>query len=463
MKVIEVIAEWTLPKPGNWIDDAGTGIRNMGTSVIRGVGNALGRGARFRKAEDLAPEIADLAKAKGRPLTNDEIAKHISNSHPGLADELADALKDKQKTLDFNYQKSLDTWNAQSAKYKQKNPAPVEPPAVRLTTAEETAIRSKPEYQPDPKLVNDVESKANVLISKANRAEAVKAIAPVAKWTGVIVELGIDTALAAQIISPFTEYYAKLGDAKEYWNAKQIGPGAPASIKTPEQWYIWYTDKALGDAILKSGALFIAAAIIKFPFKLFSWIANKFEAKGIAKIIALGTTAGTAILISKFFNKDADVWWGSLFANALGFTGIDIDGDLSRLVGGAVTHNIPDMAQRMTSIGFRAPTKIAEWFRSLTGMENAADEFAKPAADAGTTTAAGQPVAGTTTASGQPVAGTTTASGQPVAGTAATTAGAPAADTTDKKAAQQGFTDLGGGWLKDPATGKIYPKIQESR
>jgi hypothetical protein len=31
------------------------------------------------------------------------------------------------------------------------------------------------------------------------------------------------------------------------------------------------------------------------------------------------------------------------------------------------------------------------------------------------------------------------------------------------KDAQQGFQDLGGGWLKDRATGKIYPKLLESR
>ena len=103
MKVIEIINEWTAPR---WIDDAGTGMRNMGTSVIRGVNSAFGRGFRFQKAEELAPQIADLAKAKGRPLTNDEIAKHISNTHPGMVDELADLLKVKQEQLDFNYEKT---------------------------------------------------------------------------------------------------------------------------------------------------------------------------------------------------------------------------------------------------------------------------------------------------------------------------------------------------------------------
>jgi hypothetical protein len=36
-------------------------------------------------------------------------------------------------------------------------------------------------------------------------------------------------------------------------------------------------------------------------------------------------------------------------------------------------------------------------------------------------------------------------------------------DPRRDKDAQAGFIDLGGGWMKDKATGKIYPKILESR
>jgi hypothetical protein len=36
-------------------------------------------------------------------------------------------------------------------------------------------------------------------------------------------------------------------------------------------------------------------------------------------------------------------------------------------------------------------------------------------------------------------------------------------DPNTDKDAQAGFIDVGGGWMKDKATGQIYPKIQESR
>ena len=468
MKIIEVIAE--AGSLGSYADDAVTGVRNIGTSMLRGIGTVFGRGSRFRKAEELAPEIEALTRTKGRPLTRDEIAKHISNSHPGVADEIADAVKVKQEQLDFDYQQALDAWNRKPARSRTAATKPRPAPAARLTSAEETAIRSKPEYQPDPNLVKDVESKANSLISKANRAEAVKNLAPVAKWTKIIVELGIDVALASQIIAPFTEYYAKLGDATEYWNARKIGPGAPASIKTPEEWYVWYTDKALGDAILKSGTIFIAAVLAKtVSWAFLSGPAKKWGAEKLSKVLAAGSTLGIAAIIQHFFTAENNAWWGSFFANALSILPVDIDGDVSRMVGGAINRNIPTMAQRMVSIGFRLPTAIAEWFRSFTGMETGADEFAKPADQKGDSTSGASGASGAAVANGQPAV----ANGQPAVanGTAAdapavatgTAADAPAVAATDKKAAQQGFTDLGGGWLKDPATGKIYPKIQESR
>jgi hypothetical protein len=36
-------------------------------------------------------------------------------------------------------------------------------------------------------------------------------------------------------------------------------------------------------------------------------------------------------------------------------------------------------------------------------------------------------------------------------------------DPRTDKDAQAGFIDVGGGWMKDKATGQVYPKIQESR
>jgi len=36
-------------------------------------------------------------------------------------------------------------------------------------------------------------------------------------------------------------------------------------------------------------------------------------------------------------------------------------------------------------------------------------------------------------------------------------------DPNTDKDAQAGFIDVGGGWMKDKATGQVYPKIQESR
>ena len=492
MKVIEIINEWTAPR---WIDDAGTGMRNMSTSVIRGVNSALGRGARFQKAEDLAPQIADLAKTKGRPLTTDEIAKHISDSHPGLVDELADATKVKQEQLDFDYQKALDAWNNKPARSRTPSTKPQYPPPARLTNAEETAIRSKPEYQPDPKLVKDVESKANSLTSKANQAEALKNLAPVAKWTERLVRYGIEAAVVAQVLAPFSEYYSKLNRAKEYYDSGQMPntKDMPKDIKTLAEWYIWYTDAALGDAILKSGAIFIAAIVARKSFRWLGGIAKVFAGDTVgAWIGGLTGSAATAIFLSWGFDEGMDKYWGSVFANLIDIPQLHINA--ARVVGAAVNSHTGYTTQSISSSIMEPVASIARWFRELVGLTNGSDAFVDKS-DGKTTSpsASGQPAnapaaAGTVTtpaAAGTvttpAAAGTVTApaeiekrnteiqsgkdvdsSGKAVAPTASGQA-VPAAASIDKKAAQQGFTDLGGGWLEDPKTGKIYPKIQESR
>ena len=454
MKIIEVIAEASL---GNSVDDAFTGARNIGTSVLRGIGNVFGRGSRFRKAEELAPEIEALARTKGRPLTRDEIAKHISNSHPGVADEIADAVKTKQDQLDHDYQRALDAWNRKPVRSRTAATKPQPAPAARLTSAEETAIRSKPEYQPDPKLVNDVESKANKLKSKADQAEAIKNLAPVAKWADKLVRYGVETAIAAQVVAPFAEYYAKVERAKEYYDAGQM-PNAkdmPKDVKTLADWYIWYTDQALGDAILKSGGIFAAAYVARKTFRWLGGIAKVFAGDTVGTYLGnLSGSAFTAIFISWGFDEDMDKYWGSVLANLIDIPVFHLN--LSRVVGGAVNSRTSAGTQELSSDIMWTVSAIAEKFRQLVGLTNGSDAFVDKSNGKTTSpTVAGQPAAAGTV--------TTPAADAPAQPAAAGTVTTPAAGNADKKAAQQGFTDLGGGWLEDPKTGKIYPKIQESR
>ena len=476
MKIIDIIQLNEVSFLGQLYRDTLSKSRDAGSWGLEQIGRLVGRGEVWRKAEMIAPEIVEIEKRSGRPLTREQIEKHIIESDPLVKNALEEAQRMKQAYIDHQY-----TVNPTAAKQRFGT---AEPPVARLTTEETATILAKPEFKPKEKLVKEVESKVSEVMSQERRAAAMAAVAPVAKWTDRLVRYGIEGAIVAQVIAPFSEYYAKVEDAKKWYDSGQMPTtGVPASIKTLDQWYIWYIDRALGDAILKSGAIWIIAFRTRKILRWVGGIAKVFVGeKAGAYIGGLVGSAATAGILSWGFDKEMDKFWGSVFANLIDIPQLHID--LSRIVGSAITSRVNDTAQTWASNIMWGFDAIASKFRELTGLTNGADDFVnggkEPSAGK---TAAGQPET-------LPAAGKSTApaaagqlspaeiekrnadmqsgknvepSGKTVAPTASGQAVPAASSTVDKKAAQQGFIDLGGGWLEDPKTGKIYPKIQESR
>jgi hypothetical protein len=362
MKIIEVIQI----DEGLW-QMAKNNLRDAGSWGMEKIAAAFGRGDTWRKAEAIAPEIADLERRSGRKLTRDQIEKHIIESDPAVRNALDEAVRMKQAYIDNQY-----AINPVAARQVFGS---AQAPVARLTQQEKDLLLSKPEFKPKEKLVKEVESKVSEAMSKERRAAAMAAAAPVVRWTDRLLRYGVEAAIVAQVLAPFSEYYAKVQRAKEYYDAGQMPTaGVPASIKTLADWYIWYTDKALGDAILKSGGLFAAAYIARPVFRWLGKIAKVFVGETAGTYIGnLVGSAATAGILAWGFDEGADKFWGSTFANLIDIPQFHLD--LSRVVGSAITTRVGDDTQSISSDIMWGVDAVASKFRELTGLKNGSDAF----------------------------------------------------------------------------------------
>jgi len=370
------------------------GIRDIGSWGIERVANLIGRGANWRKAEIIAPEIITKETGAGRNFTRDQIEKHIIDTDPLVRNALDEAQRAKQAYIDHQY-----TVNPATARARFGT---ADPPVARLTQTETDTILAKPEFKPSNKLVDEVEHQVNTARSEARRTQATRAVQPLKDAVKKLFELGIPAAMASQVIAPFTEYYEKVKIADK-WLAHGQPPddGHPTKIKTVEEWYVWYCDEALGEAIIKAGTAFALAGItVKWGapavaglFKYFK-VGEKWAAR-----IESGSVLISAAVISKMFSEENNAVFGGFFANIFGY-------DVNRFVGNtarALTGNGPlgEATRNVLHFVGKGPTLMAELVRQWATFETGADDLQKRAQ--------GKPV-------DKPAATTTTPSGATVSG-----------------------------------------------
>jgi hypothetical protein len=368
MKIIDIIQV----DEGLWSAARNT-LRDAGSWGLERIANLIGRGANWRKAEAIVPEIIAKETSAGRNFTRDQIEKHIIDNDPLVTNALAEAQRAKQAYIDHQY-----TVNPATARARFGT---VDPPVARLTQTETDTILARPEFKPSNKLVDEVEHQVNTARSENRRTQATRAVQPLKDGVKLLFKIGIPASVAVQVIAPFTEYYEKIKIADQWLEAQKIPPdGHPNKIKTVEEWYVWYCDGALGEAILKSGAAFALGALGVGAAKLIipgmiKWL---IPGEQLAKKLAAGVEGGTILLgsafLAKAFSEENNAAFGGFFANVLGY-------DVNRFVGNtlrAMTGNGPygEATREVLHWAGKGPTLVAEIVRqwgplmSTTGADD---------------------------------------------------------------------------------------------
>jgi hypothetical protein len=375
MKIIDIIQVNEDSVMRHVIGGIANGVRDIGSWGLERVANLIGRGANWRKAEIIAPEVIAKETSAGRNFTRDQIEKHIIDTDPLVTTALAEAQRAKQAYIDHQY-----TVNPATARARFGT---ADPPVARLTQTETDTILARPEFKPSNKLVDEVEHQVNTARSENRRTQATRAVQPLRDGVKKLFDFGIPIALATQIIAPFTEYYEKVKKADKWLAAQQIpDDGHPTNIKTVEAWYVWYCDSQLGEAIIKSGTAFaLGAFTVK---KGAPWIAGMFRyfkvGEKTADKIEAGSVLISTVVIAKMFSEENNAVFGGFFANILGIDVNNFVGNTARAVTGSGERGV--ITRWAIDKIVWAPIKLAELFRQwvpLFGIETGADDLQKRA------------------------------------------------------------------------------------
>jgi len=397
MKTHEIISE-----AGIW--------QTMGTGILKGLGSLVGRGATWRTAEEYAPEIAKKASQLGRKLSDAEVSKIVKNSSESVQEALEKALERKMAS---------------------------DPRITRLTRAEiDEVIAAHP--NPDPKLIKEIQKKAGKLV---NDIEWEKAKAPfkgflegaktVKEVTGTLVNLGFEAYFIKEVTKPLQDYWDIMEDAEAWVQKGRIPPQFANDFNSVQEWYDWYRKRELSvmigkQALVLGGGLMIRAA-----------------PAAVAAFLRMIKLPGMAFLAS-----NAGKLAGGLFAGALA------EGELADGVSKLMTVNI---------LGFSAVNLVG------APVASALDSFGKTAWEKASKSAPATAVADKTTSkptTDKPADNTTATqntkpaekkpeadSKQPAPVDSNTPKVDPNATPLDK------WTNLGGGYIKDPKTGEIRRSV----
>ena len=391
------------------ISEAGI-LQSLGTGILKGLGSLVGRGAVWRTAEEYAPEIAKQASRLGRKLSDDEVAKIVKNSSESVQEALEKALERKMAS---------------------------DPRVTRLTRAEiDEVIAAHP--NPDPKLIKEIQKKADKLVkdiewekAKAPFKGFLEGAKTVKEVTGTLVNLGFEAYFIKEVTKPLQDYWDIMEDAEAWVQKGQIPPQFANDFNSVQEWYDWYRKRELSvmigkQALVLGGGLFARAA----PAAIAAYL-RFIKLPGMA---ALASNAGKLA--------------GGLFAGALA------ESELAEGVAKLMAVNV---------MGFSAVNLVgAPVASALDSFGQTAWEKASKSAPA--TTVADKPTSKPTT--DKPVDNTTaTQSTKPVekkpeADEKRTTPADTTAPKVDPNATPiDKWINLGGGYIKDPKTGEIRRSV----
>ena len=395
MKIHEIISE-------------GSFLQSLGTGVLKGLGNLIGRGATWRTAEEYAPEIAKQASRLGRKLTDDEVAKIVKNSSESVQEAL---------------EKALDAKMAR------------DPRVSSLTRAEKDAIIAA-HPNPDPKLIKEIQKKSDKLVkalewekAKAPFKPIIEGAKTVKEVAGVFVNLGFEAYFIKEITKPLQEYWDIMEDAEAWAQKGQIPPQFANDFSSVQEWYDWYRKRELSvmigkEALVIGGGLFARAA-----------------PAAIAAFLRIVKLPGMAALAS-----NAGKLAGGMFAGALA------EGELADGVAKLMTVNImgfsavnlvgAPVASALDSFGQTAWEKAS---KSAPATAVADKTTGKPATD--------KPTDNTTATQNTKPADKKEPEDKKIVTPDATPKVDPNATPLDK------WINLGAGYIKDPKTGEIRRSV----
>jgi len=392
------------------ISEAGV-LQSIGTNILKGLGSLVGRGATWRTAEEYAPEIAKKASQLGRKLSDDEVAKVVKNSSESVQEALEKALERKMAS---------------------------DPRVTRLTRAEQDAVISD-HPNPDPKLIKEIQKKADKLVkdlewekAKAPFKGFLDGVKTVKEVTGKFVNWGFEAYFISQVTRPLQDYWDIMEDADAWAQKGQIPPQFAKDFNSVQEWYDWYRKREL------------SVMIGKLALVLGGGLVARAAPAAIATFLRFINLPGMAALSS-----NAGKLAGGLFAGALA------EGELADGVAKLMAVNIMGFSA-VNLVG--APVASALDSFGQTAWEKASKSTGATTAVADKTTAkptTDKPVDNTTaTQSTKPVEKKPEADGKQTAPVDTNTPKVdPNATPIDK------WINLGGGYIKDPATGEIKRSV----
>ena len=275
------------------ISEAGI-LQSLGTGILKGLGNLVGRGATWRTAEELAPDIAKQMSRLRRTLTDDEVAKIVKNSSESVQEALEKALERKMAA---------------------------DPRITRLTRAEQDAVIAA-HPNPDPKLIKEIQKKADKLVKDIEWEKAKAPFKGLLKNTGEWIErfrkLAMYPIIGMMFASPLITYRRNMEAAEKH---------LAADTATAEDFESYHRQE-MSVLIGKWAAVFTAGTIGKLPVGVVSVVISKLGAPGLALLLSryVGTPAAiTAMgIVSRpdVAQSIANFMASNVFGQAVGYLGI---------------------------------------------------------------------------------------------------------------------------------------------
>ena len=314
MKTHEIISEFGFLKP-------------LGTSILKGLGSLIGRGAVWRTAEEYAPEIAKQMSRLNRKLSDDEVSKIIKSSSESVQEALEKALERKMAS---------------------------DPRITRLTRAEiDEVIAAHP--NPDPKLIKEIQKQAGKLVDDAEWDVAVKPFKDLGKVGSKVWVRGLVGLKAWGVyelwVPPLKDYWENMDTAKSYLDS---GKWTEANYRNEE-------NKQLSTLIGRLGMGLVTVGVASMLNNRWTRAALGKMAGGVLDL----TTTGAVIYLRSKLNED-------YFA----------DGIAAFMMNDYIAGNATVLGQAIPGIGSLA----AEAKRQLIGdikatQVVASDEKVKPTTD----------------------------------------------------------------------------------
>ena len=289
----------------------------------------------------------------------------------------------------------------------------------------------------DSSILGDVSKEVNKARGLTTGSKIVGAAGKSAKGAKVIAggvakltEFGLHAAIAEAILEPLYQYYKVMEVADQYLQQNEIPDEFKSQYKSAEEWYKKYREQQLSGAIAKMAVVLMGVKFAEMPLGVVGNLLA-FRFKKTAAVLKFTNVAIGAVLANELKNSSFANGFARVMAE--GIMGIPLAGIIGGPTAAALDGILGDAVERAKKNG---------------GKPVAADEPAKTPPAGGSQST--KPPAEQPNAKADKDATSTPAPAAP--GKKLSPTGyelAPNASPVEK------WIDIGGGYVKDPATGQI--------